>query len=87
MGLEVEFEAEGPGAGAGEAGEGDDEILVVGVAGVLGDVEGEGDVGGAAGVRGKSPVAARREARSIGGAVRRVTVVLDREVGGEVGGG
>lgn len=58
LGLEVEFEAEGARAGAGEAGEGDDEVLVVGVAGALGDVEGEGDLCGAAGFRVVSSVAA-----------------------------
>ena len=48
LGLEVELEAKGAGAGARETREGDDDVLVVGVVGVLGDVKGEGDVGGAA---------------------------------------
>ena len=48
-GREVELEAEGAGPAAGEVGEGDDEVLVIGVVVVLGDVEDEGDLGGAAG--------------------------------------
>lgn len=87
LGPEVELEAEGAGSVAGEVGEGDDEVLPVRVAGVLGDVEGEGDAGGAAGLGVEAAVAAAGgEARAVGGAVGQVAaaVVLDREVGGQV---
>ena len=59
---------------------------MVGVAGVLGDEEGEGDVGGAAGL-GSGPclAAGGEEARAVGGAVGQVAVAWDREVDREVG--
>ena len=82
--LEVELEAEGAGAVAGEAGEGDDEVLVVGVAGVLGDLEREGDVGGARGLRAVSG-AAGGDMPAARGAICRVADVLKCEIYGDVG--
>ena len=60
--LKVELEAERARATAGEAGEGDDEVLLVGVACILGDVKGEGNVSGAAGLGMGVGFAPRRDA-------------------------
>lgn len=81
--LEVELEAEGAGAGAGEAGEGDDEVFLVGVVGVLGHVECEGDVGRASGF-GAISADGGRETLAVCGAVRHVAEVWDREINGGV---
>lgn len=75
---EVEFEAEGAGAGAGEAGEGDDEVLLVGVVGVLGYAKQEGDFGGA--FFGKVFAAGGKETLTGGGAVCGGAVGLIAEV-------
>ena len=87
--LEVEFEAEGAGARAGEVGEGDHEVLRVGVGGVEGDVECEGDAGRAAGFGGVS-VGEGGETFAVGCAVRGCAVchvagTWGCEIVGEVG--
>lgn len=87
MGLEVEFEAVGAGARAVEAGEGDDEVLFVGVVGALGDVECEWDVRGAAGFRTRFPIAVGGRAHAFCLAACQIVEVWNCEVDCEVGEG